>query len=81
MDLGRWGDGEMSGGWGMGGEMDEWDKERKKEKEKEKECISAQSKFERGVYEVAGDELEKILLVAYLMIIRNEKMKTRQACN
>lgn len=46
----------MSGGWGMGGEMDEWDKERKKEKEKEKECISAQSKFERGVYEVAGDE-------------------------
>lgn len=42
MDLGRWGDGR---------EMDEWNKERKK-----KECMSAQSKFERGVYEVAGDE-------------------------
>lgn len=24
------GDGEMGGGWGMGGEMDEWNKERKK---------------------------------------------------
>lgn len=46
MDLGRWGDGR---------EMDEWNKERKKGKEK-KECMSAQSKFERGVYEVAGDE-------------------------
>lgn len=31
--------------------------QRKKKKEKKKkECMSAQSKFERGVYEVAGDE-------------------------
>lgn len=45
MDLGRWGDGR---------EMGEWDKERKKGKEK-KECMSAPSKFERGVYEVMGD--------------------------
>lgn len=30
-------------------------KKEKKEKKK-KECMSAQSKFERGVYEVAGDE-------------------------
>lgn len=45
MDLGRWGD----------GEMDEWNKERKKKRKKE--CVSAQSKFERGVYlyEVADD--------------------------
>lgn len=46
MDLGRWGDGR---------EMDEWNKERKKGKAK-KECKSAQSKFERGVYDVVGDE-------------------------
>lgn len=30
--------------------------QRKKKREKKKECMSAQSKFERGVYEVAGDE-------------------------
>lgn len=29
---------------------------KEKKKEKKKECMSAQSKFERGVYEVAGDE-------------------------
>lgn len=44
----------MDGFGEMGGEMDEWDKERKKKRKKE--CMSAQSKFERGVYEVAGDE-------------------------
>lgn len=43
-----WGDGEM--GDGRGGR---WMNGTKKEK---KECMSAQSKFERGVYEVAGDE-------------------------
>lgn len=31
-----WGDGEMGGGWGMGGEMDEWNKEKKKEKKKKR---------------------------------------------
>lgn len=45
-----WGDGEMSGGWMNG------TKKAKKEKKK-KECMSAQSKFERGIYEVAGDEI------------------------
>lgn len=45
MDLGRWGDGRGDGRM----------EQRKKEKRK-KECMSAQSKFERGVYEVAGDE-------------------------
>lgn len=42
--MGRW-----EGRWTNG------TKKEKKEKKK-KECMSAQSKFERGVYEVAGDE-------------------------
>lgn len=40
-----WGDGEMGGRWTNG-----------TKKERKKECVPAQSKFERGVYEVAGDE-------------------------
>lgn len=38
--------------------MVEWNKERENEKgkkKKKKECMSAQSKFERGVYEVVDD--------------------------
>lgn len=35
-------------------DLGRWMNGTKKEKKK-KECMSAQSKFERGVYEVAGD--------------------------
>lgn len=43
---------------GDGGGEGRWMNGTKKEKKrkKKKECMSAQSKFERGVYEVAGDE-------------------------